>query len=97
MTDDEPVYLDQHRGMAAQKETEIRRLMQDVQADQAALRVRQEQLESVMLTADATTWPEAAARARYLIELYAMTADARDPRRQQLIARVLADFARLGE
>ena len=94
---DEPVYLDEHRGMAAQKETELRRLMQDVQADQAALRVRQEQLESVMLTADATTWPEAAAKARYLIELYATTAEARDPRRQQLIERVLADLARLAE
>jgi len=52
VTDDEPVYLDQHRGMAAQKEIEIRRLMQ---ADQAALRARREQLESVMFSADPTT------------------------------------------
>jgi hypothetical protein len=94
---DEPVYLDEHRGMAAQKETEIRRLMQDVQADQAALRLRQEQLESIMLAANAATWPEAAVKARYLLELYAATADARDPRRQQLITRVLADLARLAE
>ena len=94
---DEPVNLDEHRGMAAQKETEIRRLMQDVQADQAALRLRQERLESIMLEADAATWPEAAAKARYLIELYAATTDARDPRRQQLITRVLADLARLAE
>lgn len=94
---DDPVSLDDHRGMLAQKETEIRRLMQGVQADQAALRMRQEELETVMLAADAATWPEAAAKARYLIELYAATPEARDPRRQQLITRVLADLARLAE
>jgi len=41
MTDD-PVELDEHRGMAAQKSTEIRRRLHQVQADQAALRRRQE-------------------------------------------------------
>jgi len=40
---------------------------------------------------------EAAAKARYLIQLYAATPDARDPRRQKLIAGVLADLARLSE
>lgn len=92
---DEPVSLDEHRGMAAQKETEIRRLLHDVQADQAALQARQEELETFMLAADAANWPEAGAKARYLIRLYAATPDAQDPRRQQLIARVLADLARL--
>jgi hypothetical protein len=94
---DDPVSLDEHRGMLAQKQTEIRRLMQGVQADQAALRMHQEELEMVMLAADAATWAEAAAKARYLIELYAATPEARDPRRQQLITRVLADLARLAE
>jgi hypothetical protein len=94
---DDPVSLDEHRGMLAQKQTEIRRLMQGVQADQAALRMHQEELEMVMLAADAATWAEAAAKARYLIELYAVTPEARDPRRQQLITRVLADLARLAE
>ena len=94
---DQPVDLDEHRGMAAQKETEIRRLLQEVQADQAALRLRQEALETIMLAAAATTWPEAAAKARYLIQLYAATPDAQDPRRQKLIAGVLADLTRLAE
>jgi hypothetical protein len=94
---DSPVELDEHRGMAAQKETEIRRLLHEVQADQTALRARQDELESFMVAADATTWPEAAAKARYLIELYAATPDARDPRRQKLIAGVLADLVRLSE
>jgi hypothetical protein len=94
---DKPVDLDEHRGMAAQKETEIRRLLHEVQADQTALRIRQEKLESFMAAAAATTWPEAAAKARYLIQLYATTPDAQDPRRQKLIAGVLADLARLSE
>ena len=94
---DKPVDLDEHRGMAAQKETEIRRLLHDQHADQAALQARQEELESFMVAAEAMTWPEAAAKARYLIQLYAATPYAQDPRRQKLIAGVLADLARLAE
>ena len=40
--------LDQHRGMAAQKATELRRLLADVEADQKALRLRQDELESLI-------------------------------------------------
>jgi len=94
---DTPVELDEHRGMAAQKETEIRRLLHEVQADQTALRARQDELETFMAAADALTWPEAAAKARYLIQLYGATPDAQDPRRQKLIAGVLADLDRLSE
>ena len=92
---DLPVDLDDHRGMAARRETETRRLLQEVQADQAALRVRREELETIMAAAPAVDWREAAAKARYLIELYAATPDAQDPRRQKVIASVLADLARL--
>jgi hypothetical protein len=94
---DTPVELDARRGMAAQKETEIRRLLHEVQANQAALRARQDELESFMVAADAMTWAEAAAKARYLIQLYAATPDAQDPRRQKLIEGVLADLVRLSE
>jgi hypothetical protein len=48
---DNPVELDEHRGMAAQKLTEIRRRLLEVQADQAALRRRQEEFESHALAA----------------------------------------------
>jgi hypothetical protein len=92
-----PVDLDTHRGMAAQKSTQIRRRLHEVQADQAALRQRQEEFEGFLLAAPAATWPEAAAKARYLIELFAVTADARYPRRQELIASALGDFARLSD
>jgi len=96
MTDD-LVDLDEHRGIAAQKATEIRRRLHEVQADQAALHRRQEEFEHFLLAAPATTWPEAAAKARYLIQLFAATPDARDPRRQKLIASVLGELKRLSD
>ena len=43
---DKTIDLDLHRGMAAQKATELRRLLADVETDQNALRVRQEELKS---------------------------------------------------
>ena len=49
-----------------------------------------------MLAAPAEDWHEAAEKARYLITLFATTPAAQDPRRQQLVAAVLADFERLG-
>lgn len=94
---DEPIDLDEHRGMAAQKATEIRRRAQEVQSDQEALRHRQTEFEHFLSAAPAATWPEAAAKARYLIQLFAVTADAQDPRRQKLIASVLDDFSRLSD
>ena len=92
-----PVDLDGHRGMAAQKSTEIRRRLLEVQADQAALRCRQVEFERYAVAAPSATWAEAAAKARYLIQLFAATPDAGDPRRQQLIAAVLEDFTRLSD
>jgi hypothetical protein len=92
---DEPLDLDEHRGMAAQKATLIRRQRSEVQADQAAERARQAELEALLLAAPAATWPEAAAKARYLIQLFAATPDAQTPRHRQLIAAVLDDFAKL--
>ena len=93
--DGDPVELDEHRGMAAQKSTEIRRRSHEVQADQAAFRDRQEEFEREAMTGPSTTWAEAAARARYLIQLYAATPEGRDPRRQELILKVLEDLSRL--
>jgi hypothetical protein len=90
-----PIILDEHREMAAQQATEIRRRLAEIEADQAALRGRRTELEKFLLAAPASTWPEAAEKARYLIGLLAQTSVARDPRRQKLIAGVLDDFVRL--
>ena len=89
--------LDQHRGMAAQKATKLRRLLADVDANEKALRGRQDELEAHLLAAPATNWHEAADKARYLLNLFAATLAAEDPRRQKLIAAVLADFDRLSD
>ncbi len=94
---DEPVNLDAHRGISAQQSTELRRRLHEVQADQAALRLRHEELEACLLAAPAESWPDAAIKARYLIQLFAATPEARDPRRQKLIATVLEELARLSE
>jgi hypothetical protein len=92
---DKTIDLDQHRGMTAQKATELRRLLADVEANEQTLRLRQAELESHLLAAPAANWHEAAEKARYLLNLFAAALAAQDPRRQKLIAAVLADFTRL--
>jgi hypothetical protein len=89
--------LDQHRGMAAQKATELRRLLANVEANEKTLRLRQDELEARLIAAPAANWREAAEKARYLLKLFAssLAAAAQDPRRQKLIAAVLRDFERL--
>jgi hypothetical protein len=43
--------LDQHRGMAAQKATDLRRLLADVEANERALRLRQDEFEARLIAA----------------------------------------------
>jgi hypothetical protein len=95
MMTDTTIDLDEHRGMAAQKATDLRRMLTEVEANETVLRLRQEELESQMLAAPAANWQDAAGKARYLLNLFAGSLAAQDPRRQQLVAAVLADFKRL--
>lgn len=92
---DKPVELDKHRGMAAQKATELRRLLSEVAANEEALRGRQRELEDQLLATPSLSWEEAAEKAGYLLSLFASSLAGQDPRRQMLIARVLEDFVRL--
>lgn len=94
---DKTIDLDQHRGMIAQKATELRRLLADVETNEKTLRLRQDELEAHLLAAPAANWHEAAEKARYLLNLFGVTLAAQDPRRQKLIAAVLADFKRLAD
>jgi hypothetical protein len=94
---DKTIDLDRHRGMAAQKATELRRLLADVETNQKELRLRQEELESHLLASPAANWHEAAEKARYLLTLFAASLTSHDPRKQKLIAAVLADFQRLSD
>jgi hypothetical protein len=92
---DRTIDLDQHRGMAAQKATSIRRMLADVAANEKALRLQQDELECHLIAEPAANWHEAAEKARYLLNLFAAMPAAQDPRRQKLIAAMLADFGRL--
>lgn len=93
--DSTPTILDQHRGMAAQVATDMRRMRAEVEADQSALRERRDALEIMMTATPAAGWAEAVEKARYLLSLFAETPAAADPRRQKLMADLNADFERL--
>jgi hypothetical protein len=92
---DKTIDLDGHRGMAAQRQTRLRRLHAEVREQRDALRVRQDALEEQLVAAPAESWEDAVEKARYLLNLFAASIDAQDPRRQKLIAAVLDDFRRL--
>jgi hypothetical protein len=92
---DEPLELDKHRGMAAQKATDLRRTLMEVENNARELRDRQAHLESQLLSIPATSWPEAAAKARYILNLYAAGLPPADARHRDLVAAVLDDFTRL--
>ncbi|WP_454616631.1 hypothetical protein [Bradyrhizobium cenepequi] len=92
---DGPLDLDKHRGMAAQKATENRRAMTDVESRARELRERQSVLQSGLVSVAATSWPEAATKARYVLNIYAASLSPDDTRHRDLIAAILADFARL--
>jgi hypothetical protein len=89
---DEPLDLDKHRGMAAQNATDIRRALAEVENNARDLRERQAILENQLLSVSAASWPEAAAKARYVLNLYAAGLPPEDTRHRALVA---ADFARL--
>jgi hypothetical protein len=92
---DKTIDLDRRRGMEAQKATDLRRLLAEVEANERALRVRQDDLETHLAAAPAANWEEAAEKARYVLALYAATLTAEDTRRRSLVAALLEDFDRL--
>lgn len=94
---DEPLDLDSHRGMAAQKATDIRRVLAEVETHARELRERRAAVEDHLLSAPAASWPEAAAKARYVLKLYAAGLPPEDTRHRDLVAAILEDFARLTE
>ena len=94
---DTPVDLDKHRGMKSQKATDIRRVLAEVEANAKIQRDRQGVLESQLLSTQAASWPEAAAKARYVLNLYAAGLAPTDTHHRDLVAAVLADFARLSD
>ena len=94
MTTD-PIELDTHRGMAAQKATEDRRHTAEVEADRAMLRQHQDEMADALSAGPAATWEEAGRKALYLITVFAGTPEGQDPRYRKLIASSLEDIKRL--
>ena len=92
---DKTLDLDKHRGMAAQKATDIRRILVDAENNARDLRDRQLILEGQLLSVAAASWPEAAAKARYVLNLYAAGLGPEDAHHRDLVAAILADFERL--
>jgi hypothetical protein len=93
---DEPLDVDSHRGMAAQKATDIRSALAEVETHARELRERRAAVEDHLLSAPAASWPEAADKARYVLKLYAAALPPEDTR-HDLVAAILEDFARLTE
>ncbi|BAR57544.1 hypothetical protein NK6_4376 [Bradyrhizobium diazoefficiens] len=87
--------LDRHRGMAAQKATDLRRALAEVENNVRELREREADLENRLMTVPATSWPEAAVKARYLLNLYAASLSTEDTRHRALVTALFDDFARL--
>ena len=94
---DKPLDLDKHRGMAAQKATDMRRVLAELENNARDLRERQGALESQLLSVPAVSWPEAAVKARYVLNLYAAGLAPADTHHRDLVAAVIADFARLSD
>ena len=92
-----PIELDKHRGMAAQKATDIRRVIAEVEANAKLLRDKQGIVELQLLAVPATSWPEAVAKARYVLNLYSAGLAPNDTHHRDLVAAVLADLTRLSE
>jgi hypothetical protein len=92
---EKPLELDKHRGMAAQKATDIRRILAEVENNARDLRDRQTVMENQLLSSPAASWPEAAAKARYVLNLYAAGLGPADTHHRDLVGAVLADFVRL--
>jgi hypothetical protein len=92
---DKPLDLDKQRGMAAQKATDLRRILLDVENNAKELRERQAILENQLLSVPAASWLEASAKARYVLNLYAADLGPADTHHRDLVAAILADFTRL--
>jgi hypothetical protein len=90
-----PIDLDRYRDAEARTTASQRhrRCLDSFRADQASLERAQIAFEDDLMATPAQTWPLAAAKAQYLIQLFAATPQASDPRCRQFIEQTLDDLA----
>lgn len=82
--------------MAAQKPTDLCRALAEVENNVKELRERESDLENRLMTVPATSWPEAAAKARYLLNLYVASLPSEDTHHRASVSALFDDFLRLG-
>lgn len=93
MKDENTTDLDDRRSAAGLMGTEMRRHAQEgFETDRERRRVRDSNLETQMLAGPSETWPEAAARAIYLLRLLAPSSEAQDARIASLLERAIIDL-----
>jgi len=90
-----PIDLDRYRDSEARTTASQRRrrCLDSFRTDQASLERAQIAFEDDLMATPAQTWPLAAAKAQYLIQLFAATPQASDPRCRQFIEQTLDDLA----
>jgi hypothetical protein len=95
---DEPLDLDKHRGMAAKKTTDIRRVLADVENNARDLRDRQGGARKPT-SVGSGCFPAGGGRqgTLHLLNFYATGLAPTDTRHRDLVAAVFADFARLSK
>lgn len=80
--------------MEAQK-VKLRRSLAVLENNAKALRDQQAVVENELLSVPAESWPDAAAKARCVLNLYAAGLSPEDSRHRALVAAIFEDFARL--
>jgi ribosomal protein S4 len=93
--DEQPVAGCQHVQCGLREVHEDERVLADVEANAKLLRDKQGVVEIQILAAPAVSWSEAVAKARYVLNLYSAGLSPTDTHHRDLVAAVLADFARL--
>jgi hypothetical protein len=93
MKDENLTDLDDRRSAAGLMGAEMRRYAQDgFEEDLERRRLRDADLEAQMLAEPSETWPEAAAKAIYLLRLLAPCPEAQDARIARLVERAVIDL-----
>lgn len=98
MTGRPPIDLDSHRDAAGVMGAEMRRSISvPATEEREAATKRVGEIERRLGAPPASTLPEAVALAVFLLEDFAVTMAARDPRHATLIAKAVSDLSRLSE
>ncbi len=93
---DDTVDLDEYRGLTALRMIDIRRQrLHDFDTDPEDSSCRNEKIAKLLAEGPSETWSMAAAKAAYLLRLFAAIPDGPESKRSELIFQTLDDLNRL--